>query len=398
MTSQCLPDERTVVIDPGHGGEDRGGAGVTGYVEAEFTLDLAHRLSRLLELSAVKAVLTRHGDDTVPAIARRRAVRQRSPALCVSLHTAGYPWTTEIGVAAWYSVERFFASRRLAALLAESVRSATGRPSRGTVFCLPWGSGQEGYEILAGTGVPTVVVELGCHTSGEDESLLGSDRFRERCAAGLCNGILRYLGRFDAPSAPSEPHGDPAPERGLVHAVTVTALEEAVATAAEASVPPPVAAVAEAGSAPPAEAVAESAEAAVEEAEAGAVPLSPVLAPVEIHETALAPVSVEGVKTPAAALVPPQAQWTDVDLSPMPVTPRQLASWTPALAQPFFRRLPAGARSAGIGWHGGSHWRRGAMIGHFAPPHYVLECLRASAGCRGQGDAPLLGPRGHGPT
>lgn len=39
---------RTIILDPGHGGTDRGTRGATGHNEKEFTLDLTKRLAREL--------------------------------------------------------------------------------------------------------------------------------------------------------------------------------------------------------------------------------------------------------------------------------------------------------------------------------------------------------------
>lgn len=46
---------KTVVLDPGHGGHDRGGKSAYGY-EKDYTLDVVNRTRRILESKKVKVV------------------------------------------------------------------------------------------------------------------------------------------------------------------------------------------------------------------------------------------------------------------------------------------------------------------------------------------------------
>ena len=53
----------TIVIDPGHGGEDSGARSVLGYrYEKEFTLDWARRVGSLLATNGWRVFLTRTSD------------------------------------------------------------------------------------------------------------------------------------------------------------------------------------------------------------------------------------------------------------------------------------------------------------------------------------------------
>src|SRR6266700_3120282 len=53
-----------VVLDPGHGGQDSG-AMCGGVMEKDLTLDVAHRVDRLLEAEGIATVMTRLGDNYV---------------------------------------------------------------------------------------------------------------------------------------------------------------------------------------------------------------------------------------------------------------------------------------------------------------------------------------------
>jgi N-acetylmuramoyl-L-alanine amidase len=77
----------TIVIDPGHGGEDRGARGPGGVLEKDVTLAIARQLRTALETQlGVRVVLTRN-DDRAVALDERAAVANNSKAdLFLSLH------------------------------------------------------------------------------------------------------------------------------------------------------------------------------------------------------------------------------------------------------------------------------------------------------------------------
>jgi len=56
---------KRIVIDPGHGGDQRGAISNTGLAEKDVTLDIALRLRRLMKQSPFEVLLTRETDQTV---------------------------------------------------------------------------------------------------------------------------------------------------------------------------------------------------------------------------------------------------------------------------------------------------------------------------------------------
>ncbi len=143
----ALNAPRTIVIDPGHGGEEIGAAHhdpATGAVlrEKDSNLDMALRLQRLLDERGYRVVLTRESDSRAtplvqerplagPAYAPTRADLQArvdianaaGADLFISIHSNGSSSATESGVEVWQSSTRPFAqeNRRLAELALERV-------------------------------------------------------------------------------------------------------------------------------------------------------------------------------------------------------------------------------------------------------------------------------------
>lgn len=86
------PGIRTVLLDPGHGGDDAGSRSASGLLEKDVAMLVAMRVKALLEARlGVRVVLTRDGDTAVP-LDRRAAIANNNKAdLFVSLHANGSP-------------------------------------------------------------------------------------------------------------------------------------------------------------------------------------------------------------------------------------------------------------------------------------------------------------------
>ncbi len=77
---------RTVVIDPGHGGENEGTRSPSGLVEKEVTLDISRRLGDLLVAAGYQVVLTRDGDRSLSLRDRANLANRERADIFVSIH------------------------------------------------------------------------------------------------------------------------------------------------------------------------------------------------------------------------------------------------------------------------------------------------------------------------
>jgi N-acetylmuramoyl-L-alanine amidase len=78
---------RTVVIDPGHGGEDVGTRGPDGTLEKDVTLTIARRLKTTIERQlGVRVLLTRNSDVNIPIDSRTALANNNKAGLYLSLH------------------------------------------------------------------------------------------------------------------------------------------------------------------------------------------------------------------------------------------------------------------------------------------------------------------------
>jgi len=192
----------TVVLDPGHGGTERGAIGPNGLAEADLNLDVARRTEVALARAGVTAVLTRDGDYGMPLTTRAEIALAARPRAFLSLHHNSDPDgpRDSPGTETYYQVASA-ASKRLAGLVYEEVVRALGRNQvawvadrdAGAKYRLN-GRGGDYYGVLRRTvGVPAVIVESAFLSNGPEAELLARSDVREVEADAIARGVVRFL-------------------------------------------------------------------------------------------------------------------------------------------------------------------------------------------------------------
>jgi N-acetylmuramoyl-L-alanine amidase len=173
-----------VVIDPGHGGHDRGGIPGQRLAEKGFTLDTAKRLARVLRNhTAIKVVLTRSDDTFVSLTERTNIANQYAGrnALFVSIHFNAGLREGAYGIETYYNNQRGY---RLATLVHPRVIQAMVSIDRGIRH--------RSYRVLRKNRLPAILVECGFLTNPAEAARITDARSRERLARAIADAILRY--------------------------------------------------------------------------------------------------------------------------------------------------------------------------------------------------------------
>lgn len=92
---------RTIIIDAGHGGSDKGFVFPGRPEEKQITLSIANHLQKSLENLGLKAVLIRTGDVDMPHSQRIAIANKNGGDLYISLHVGGSNDTTKSGFAVY---------------------------------------------------------------------------------------------------------------------------------------------------------------------------------------------------------------------------------------------------------------------------------------------------------
>ncbi len=188
---------KTVVLDPGHGGRDRGVTG-HGLEEAAVVEDLAARLAGRLAASGVRADLTR-GPDGCPSDAERAAFANDIGAdLLLSLHVDRADSPRPHGVATYH----FGSGSGVHSTVGEQLASLVQREVVARTDLLDCRVHGKTWEILRLTRMPAVRLELGHLSHAGDAARLADPAFRDTVAEALLVSVQRlYLPPdLDAPT------------------------------------------------------------------------------------------------------------------------------------------------------------------------------------------------------
>jgi N-acetylmuramoyl-L-alanine amidase len=225
---------RTVVIDPGHGGDANGTEGPAGTLEKHVTLAVGRKVKALIESKlGLRVIMTRDDDRTLDQDQRAALANNNHADLFVSIHAnaAGRPATK--GAEVYYlSVDRADLEARRRAEAPAAQLPALGGGTRAIELIL-WEAAQARhleqsaqfaaivesslrarvemsaqpiqqapFRVLVGANMPAVLVEIGYLSNPEEEKALASGGHQDRIAAAIFDAISRYRDQVERAAAP----------------------------------------------------------------------------------------------------------------------------------------------------------------------------------------------------
>jgi len=249
-------DQKTIVIDPGHGGLDVGARGKFGNLEKTVDLAISLKLKALIEQNMAYRVLLTRDKDIDASLENRAALANNNDAVVfISIHANG-SFRTATGAETFYTsltdmdeqtrklaylennssqletrtaddakdaVKMILWDMAQAAFIKQSARLAEaiqrelpalltieGRPSR-SLAVENRGVKQARFKVLTGVACPAVLVEVAFMSNPEEEQKLIDEAFQMSVAQAIYRGLVGYLQAVGAkPPAPA-PVPAPAP-------------------------------------------------------------------------------------------------------------------------------------------------------------------------------------------
>jgi len=197
----------TVVLDPGHGGHDKGQLSRYG-AEKDFALDVARKLRPILQAKGLRVIMTREGDYFVPLEVRAKIANSARNSIFVSIHfnatnddpnatgfeifsftPRGAPSTSDRNVDAksfnmqpGSSVDA--QSMALSACIYHSLLGHLPEYDRGIK--------RARFAVLRLTKVPAVLIEGGFLTERGESKLISNKDWRAKLAGAIGVGIETY--------------------------------------------------------------------------------------------------------------------------------------------------------------------------------------------------------------
>src|ERR1051326_3479453 len=198
---------QTVVLDPGHGGHDKGQVSRYGN-EKDFALDVARKLRPILQAKGFRVIMTREGDYFVPLEVRAQIANSAPNSIFVSIHfnasgddpnatgfeifsftPRGAPSTSDSNVNSnsfnmqpGSSVDA--QSMALSACIYHSLLGQLPEYDRGIK--------RARFAVLRLTKVPAVLIEGGFLTDRGEAKLIANKDWRSKLAGAIGVGIESY--------------------------------------------------------------------------------------------------------------------------------------------------------------------------------------------------------------
>ncbi|GJJ27422.1 N-acetylmuramoyl-L-alanine amidase [Bacillus velezensis] len=175
---------KTILIDPGHGGQDSGSIG-NGILEKDVNLDIAKRLNKKLNASGALPVMTRSNDTFYSLQERVNKGATAGADLFISVHGNANDATSANGTETYYDeTYQAAASKRLAGQIQPRVVNALKTRDR-EVKTAP-------FYVIKYSKMPSVLVETAFITNPSDASKLKQASYKEKAAAAINDGIVSY--------------------------------------------------------------------------------------------------------------------------------------------------------------------------------------------------------------
>ena len=199
-SSYVPTNPRLIVIDPGHGGSDRGTIH-GGVAEADLTLDLAKRLRDILLARGWQVKLTHDTDVDVFAPndeahqelqARVDVANKAGARLFISIHVNAFINSGPYGTTTYISKPDDVAFARIV----ERSLAADGTKDDGIV--------KSHLYVTLHTKMPAVLVETAFLSNPNDYALLTSPAWRQKVAQELADGIAQYARQYPVPNQPPQ--------------------------------------------------------------------------------------------------------------------------------------------------------------------------------------------------
>ncbi|MCG6134829.1 MAG: N-acetylmuramoyl-L-alanine amidase [Nostoc sp. LLA-1] len=175
-----------ILLNAGHGGEELGAAGPTGYLAKDLNLVVTKLLRDELVRRGALVVMTREDDRDMSLVARQRMIDQIEPAIALTFHYRFLPDDGDAentkGVSSyWYHPQ----AHSLAVLLQNRLVQDLGRSS----FGVYWNN----LALTRPHTAPSVLLELGFMSNPDDFELAMNPQEQQRLARVLAEGIVEWF-------------------------------------------------------------------------------------------------------------------------------------------------------------------------------------------------------------
>jgi len=197
--------QKTVLLDPGHGGEDPGAVSdYSGVKEKDINLKIALTVKKLLEQENCKVLMTRsedrleytEGTSNVvqkrkqDLLRRKKMMDEAGANIVVSIHLNKFPQTQYSGAQAFFP-SNSPESQKLSQSIQKSIRDIVDPNNKREALLK-----KEPIIILKDSKTTTAVVECGFLSNTDEEKKLINEDYQNKLAGAIKAGIKAYLDKL----------------------------------------------------------------------------------------------------------------------------------------------------------------------------------------------------------
>lgn len=198
---------RRIILDPGHGGVDRGAAGKS-IIEKKLVLQIAKRCAAILTRCGYTCILTRRGDYSVPLNQRTSFANRSKGDLFVSLHCNASTDRRAAGIETYCLTPAGASSTNQKKI---SNTAFKGNAFDGNNFLLAFemqrsmllrtkghdrGVRRGRFAVLRNLNMPGILLEMGFVSNAAEEKKLADPAYQEQIARAIAVGIISYHRRI----------------------------------------------------------------------------------------------------------------------------------------------------------------------------------------------------------
>jgi N-acetylmuramoyl-L-alanine amidase len=180
-----------IVIDPGHGGKDRGA--VNGLIhEADFALGISNYLMMEFHQSGIRCLMTRMADVFVSLHDRVKLINSLNPDLVLSIHCNSYYTPTPNGFELFTS-RGLTQSDFIATSILQSIKKYLPERKIRTDYSDGDGDKEAGFLVLKETKCPAVLLEVGFISNSADVLWMTNTSNILTFVKAVREGVMNYL-------------------------------------------------------------------------------------------------------------------------------------------------------------------------------------------------------------
>ena len=183
-----LDSEFTILIDAGHGGNDKGAMTRDGKIyEKDLVLEMAKDIAMNLSTEDDMQVIVSRTDDTYLSLSdRSKLANEQEVDLFVSIHLNSQQGSTDAsGIETYYTTDSKDGSKELAESVQKSMISYVEARDRGVK--------ESRFQVLLECNMPSILVEAGFLSNPEEAKKIQNKEYQSQLAEGIAQGIISYL-------------------------------------------------------------------------------------------------------------------------------------------------------------------------------------------------------------